>query len=106
MFVRVASEKLVVGTKYKITVFPYDVEFDRYSGIFKGSTRGLAYTSLEFDYPYDLITEKKCIVSKSFLICHYYRYYAFISDQPQWNMERRSVNLIVRRLIGDEYFEW
>jgi len=58
MFVRVQPEDLVVGTKYKITDFPYGLEFDRYSGIFKKSIRGLAFTSLEFDYPYDLITKK------------------------------------------------
>jgi len=32
--------------------------------------------------------------------------YQFISDNPQWKMERRSVNLFLRRLIGDEHFEW
>ena len=106
MFVRVHPDKLVPGTKYKLTVFPCEVEYDRYSGIFKSSTRGLAYTSLEFDYPYDLIEEKKCCVNKVILVSHYYHYYAFISDQPQWKMERRAVNLILRRLIGDECFEW
>jgi len=106
MFIRVEPEELVIGTKYKLTVFPYEVEIDRYSGVFKGSKRGLAYTTLEFDYPYDLMEKKKCIVNKALIISHYYRYYAFISHQPQWKMERRAVNLIVRRLIGDEYFEW
>jgi len=33
-------------------------------------------------------------------------FYEFVPQQPQWNMERRSVNLIVRRLIGDDTFEW
>ena len=28
-----------------------------------------------------------------------------LSDQPQWKMER-AVNLIVRRLLGDDCFEW
>jgi hypothetical protein len=32
--------------------------------------------------------------------------YQFISQNPQWKMERRSVNMIVRELIGDECFEW
>ncbi len=64
------------------------------------------FTSLEFDYPYDLITKKKCIVTKALIISHYYRYYAFISEQPQWKMERRAVNMVLRRLIGDEHFEW
>jgi hypothetical protein len=34
------------------------------------------------------------------------QFYAFVSDQPQWKMERRAVNLIVRRLLGDDCFEW
>ena len=106
MFVRVEPEELVVGTKYKLSVFPYKVDIDRYSGIFKESKRGLAYTTLEFDFPYDLTEKKKCIVSNALIISHYYRYYAFISDQPQWKMERRAVNLIVRRLIGDDCFKW
>ena len=27
-------------------------------------------------------------------------------EQIQWQMERRAVNQIVRRLIGDDYFQW
>jgi hypothetical protein len=34
------------------------------------------------------------------------KYYKFLSAKPQEKMERRAVNLIVRRLIGDECFEW
>jgi len=33
-------------------------------------------------------------------------YYEFVSQNPQWNMERRAVTMIVRRLIGDDCFEW
>ncbi len=32
--------------------------------------------------------------------------YEFVSMNPRWKMERRAVNKILRRLIGDEYFEW
>jgi len=32
-------------------------------------------------------------------------FYEFV-PQAQWQMERRSVNMILRRLIGDEYFTW
>lgn len=106
MFVRVQSEQLVVGTKYKITVFPYEVEFDRYSGIFKDSTTYPNQTYLEFEHPYDLIIEERCSIGTVFLTHNNYCYYVFVSDQPQWNMERRAVNLIVRRLIGDDNFEW
>ena len=37
---------------------------------------------------------------------YYYKVYDFVSENPQEKMERRAVNLIVRRLIGDECFEW
>jgi len=37
---------------------------------------------------------------------YYYKVYEFVSQKPQWNMERRAVTMIVRRLIGDECFEW
>ena len=33
-------------------------------------------------------------------------YYQFVSDNPKWKMERRSVNLLLRRLLGDDYFKW
>ena len=106
MFVRVKPEELVVDTKYKITVFPFEVEFDRYSGIFKKNRIFPSYTYLWFEHPYDLIEREKCAVNTVVLDNRNYHYYAFISHQPQWNMERRTVNLIVRRLIGDDCFEW
>lgn len=106
MFLLVQPEELVVGIKYKITVSPYEVEFDRYSGIFKGSMIFPNYTYLKFEQVYDLILQEKCNVSKVFLSSHYYYYYAFVSHQPQWNMERRAVNRIVRDLIGDDCFAW
>jgi hypothetical protein len=36
------------------------------------------------------------------------KFYKFVSQKTriQFDMERRSVNMIVRRLIGDDYFEW
>jgi hypothetical protein len=33
-------------------------------------------------------------------------FYQFVSDDPQGKMEQRSVNILVRRLIGDDHFEW
>ena len=36
------------------------------------------------------------------------KFYKFISQKTriQWDMERRAVNLIVRRLLGDDCFQW
>ena len=42
----------------------------------------------------------------SFALPTYRVFYEFIPQNPQWNMERRAVNLIVRRIIGDDCFEW
>jgi len=67
---------MLPGTKYKITVFPYDVEFDRYSVIFKETLLFPNYTYLTFEKPYDLI-EKECSVSTVFLC----KYYVFVSEQ-------------------------
>jgi len=36
----------------------------------------------------------------------YYKVYEFVSEQPRWKMERRAVTMIVRRLLGDDCFEW
>ena len=110
MFVHVAPEKLVIGTKYKIAVLINNrIEFDRYSGVFKELTIYPGSTYIEFEQCYDLIKDQKRTFQNVFFIhnnYHNYHYFSFVSRQPQWNMERRSVNMIVRRLIGDEYFEW
>ena len=107
MFVRVHEEDLVIGTKYKITLNPkiHEFEVDIYSGVLKKSTPypEKYYTSLLFEDGYDYLKEQKCATR---LVSHFYHYYKFISDQPQWKMERRAVNLIARRLIGDNCFEW
>ena len=106
MFVRVAPEKLVIGTKYKIAVLINKIEFDRYSGVFKESTIYPSSTYIEFEQCYDLIKYQKCTIRNVFFVHNNYHYYEFVSGQPQWNMERRSMNMIIRRLIGDDHFEW
>jgi len=87
MFGRIQPEDMVVGKKYKI-----DIEIEMIHGIYKASTQNFVrfgiHRSVDHIYP------KTCV------------FYQFISDNPQWNMERRSVNMIVRRLIGDDCFEW
>lgn len=109
MFVRVAPEKLDIGTKYKIAVMINNrIEFDRYSGVFKELTI-YPCSTIEFEQCYDLIKDKKCTIRNVFFIhnnYHNYHYFSFVSGQPQWNMERRSLNMIIRRLIGDDHFEW
>jgi len=105
MFIRVAPEKLVIGTKYKIAVLINQIEFDKYSGVFKESTIYPSSTYLEFEKCYNLKVQK-CIIHNVFFVHNSYHYYEFVSGQPQWNMERRAVNNIMRRLIGDDCFEW
>ena len=40
------------------------------------------------------------------LFTRYDIFYQYVSQNPQWKMERRSVNMIVQKLIGDDCFEW
>jgi hypothetical protein len=92
MFVRVEPHELVPGTKYKVGTakWTYVKTWDAPDGI----------TRYEF---FDMInpTFQRC---RFFTSSH--TFYQFVPQQPQWKMERRSVNILVRRLIGDEHFEW
>jgi len=102
MFVRIPINELVIDTKYKITVcIPNHIEFDKYSGILKQSR----INQLKFEKLYDLIKQEYS--TNAILIDNTHRaFYRFVSDNSQWKMERRSVNMIIRRLIGDDNFEW
>jgi hypothetical protein len=99
MFQLISPDKLVIGKKYGIVC-----KGDDYSAFYKGPVVACGREFLVFDKVYDNIEEI------DFLCPFYFAegdiYYEFISDQPQWNMERRAVNLIMRRLIGDDCFEW
>ena len=99
MFQLITADKLVVDTKYMILL-----RMCYHSGVFKGKIRSFNTTCFVFDEIYDLVC-KKSVRSPLYLTSDY-RYYEFISDEPQWQMERRAVNLIVRRLIGDDCFTW
>lgn len=83
MFVLVQPEDMTIDTKYKV---------EDITGILKLSSYGF----LRFKVPHsvDYIYSKDC------------EFYQFVSDNPQGKMEQRAVNMILRRLIGDENFEW
>lgn len=99
MFQTITPDKLVIGKKYGIVVKGED-----YSGIYKGNVIGCGRQFIVFDKVYDNIEEIDFLCP--FYFTKYDLYYEFISEFPQWNMERRAVNLIVRRLIGDDCFHW
>jgi len=87
MFVRVESHEFVVGTKYKM---------GEHRGIFLNKGHNI-YDMRH--YLFDLQGRRRLVPATL-------DFYKFVSDNPQGNMERRAVNLIVRRLIGDDYFTW
>lgn len=89
MYVRVFPEDIVIDAKYKIVV---NCDCD-YAETF--SSIVCVHSDL-----YLMISNDKVFTS---LNCEFYRY---VRENPQWEMERRSVNMIVRRLIGDDNFEW
>jgi hypothetical protein len=106
MFQLVEVEELKVNETYKILANNY---------VFKGRFKGFRYMneirasidnvdfSLEFD-KMNNITAGICFKRTNFNLT--LPFYKFVSNHPRWQMERRSVNMFLRRLIGDEYFEW
>lgn len=95
-------------------VSPYELKFNKNykivgHGVYKGNYTGIFYEShgeryILFDSVYNIGKQKY----SSPLYCYtsLFTYYRFVSDNPQWQMERRSVNMIVRKLLGDDCFEW
>jgi hypothetical protein len=60
---------------------------------------------LEFDHAYNLTTKTPC---DPVFFLPTRKFYRFVSQKAriQSDMEHRAVNLIIRRLIGDDHFEW
>lgn len=97
MFELISSDKLVPGTKYIIYSNYQFIGVFQYTFI-KDIIR------LQFDKLNNVTTEIKLVHP-----WHFYpsdKFYTFVSQNPQWQMERRSVNIILRRLIGDDCFTW
>jgi hypothetical protein len=101
MFQLVDEYALEYEQTYKI------IADDEYKGRFRGDFyfRDNNELYLEFDHAYNMSTQT-CREHLFFLSTR--KFYKFVSQKPriQWDMERRAVNIIVRRLIGDNYFQW
>jgi hypothetical protein len=85
MFVKVELDKLVMNHRYR---------FEMGDRVLVGYYKGTG-NSVSFVY-HGIIYE----------VLPHRSFYKFVSDNPRGQMERRSVNMIIRRLIGDECFEW
>lgn len=106
MFHLVEVEKLQKGQLYKILANNY---------VFKGRFKGFRYLDeiKEFDGLHDLSLEfdkmHNITIGLLFNRTNFNPtrpFYKFVSNHPRWQMERRSVNMFLRRLIGDDHFEW
>jgi len=107
MFQQVEVDKLQINQTYKILANNY---------VFKGIFKGFRYADeikLVFEPNPDLSLEFASVenITRGFHfnrtnIIHTQPVYQFVSQNPKWKMEQRSVNMILRRLIGDDYFEW
>jgi len=93
MFVLIKGTDLIKGQKYKID--------DYFTGYFK--------CPMEWDQLY-YVFERISLPNHENSVFHcspkYYSFYQYVSDNPREKMERRAVNRIVGRLIGDPYFNW
>ena len=107
MFHQVNVQNLQINQTYKIHANNY---------VFKGRFKGFRYVneiklafeprddlSLEFDKVHNISIDLHFIRTN---ITYTLPIYQFVSQNPKWNMERRAVNKIVQRLIGDECFHW
>ena len=90
----ISPDKLVIDTKYLIG--------HGCTGIYKGTYLYFDDLYRRFETVYNHHEKKHFNEPRHFLRTNYYE----LVSQPQWNMERRSVNMILRRLIGDDCFEW
>ena len=86
MFVPIHPRDLVKGVKYKI---------NGYTGYYQYKMGTLAVFHNVRNY-----------VEVEMFAMAGYTFEQFISQNPQEKMERRSVNMVLRRLIGDAWFEW
>ena len=93
MFVWVPFTKLIIGKKYKIIG-----QYEECIVIFKGYCRHC------LPLRFTIVKSKRYSGDVLFSIDR--EIYEFLPQNPQWKMERRSVNMIIRRLIGDDNFEW
>ena len=97
-------------------VDPYELQYHHtykiianheYKGRFKGDFyfRDNDEMYLEFDHAYNITNRVSC---EPLFFLSSRLFYQFVSQKAriQSDMERRAVNQIVRRLIGDEHFKW
>lgn len=98
MFQSVEVSNLRYNCKYKI------IADSEYVGVYKGRFCLPPDLYLEFDHIHNINGHFQ--PPKYFLPTR--KFYKFISQKAriQSNMERRAVNLIVRRVIGDDCFQW
>jgi hypothetical protein len=91
MFQRVDAFELLPETKYKI------VADKEYTGIYKGEC---------WHNPYLRIFDEVCGRPAYFSTNR--TFYQFVSQKAriQSDMERRALDLIFRKLLGDPHFEW
>lgn len=94
MFVKVPYTRLVAGKKYKIKT-----NCKEFTGVCASSAAvhnyGFQFHNVKGRYDYGNI-----------LFSAYYEFYEFVPQNPQAKMERRAVTMIVRRVLGDDCFEW
>jgi hypothetical protein len=106
MFVPIDKSMLVHGTKYKIEDDFIHIAF------FRKSRCGDCFTSKKNKFGFMdttlYLTDSRhyTYLSQPIVVLSDPIFYEFVPQNPQWKMERRAVTMILRRLIGDDCFEW
>lgn len=94
-------------------VSPYELKYNKtYKIVANNEYKGTYIDSFYFhdDEIYlefvNIKTSDNKLFSKRIFFSSTRTIYKFVSDNPQEKMERRAVNLIVRKLTGDDCFTW
>jgi len=92
MYLLVCPKNVILNKKYKIVEVEEEEEhtfIDKFTKIVR--IHSDLYLMIHGDKIY---TSLNC------------RFYDFVSDNPKEKRERRTVNLILRRILMDDNFEW
>jgi len=102
MFEEIAYQDLVVGEKYKIKDLPYSRSY--YTGIFKCKCHMYHTEYQAFETVFYHCYDKQSYFNVSFSRKFYFRYIPQ-KERIQQAMESRALDMILKRLINDD-FSW
>jgi hypothetical protein len=102
MFKEINFFDLVYGQEYFISGAELDIIY--YKGIFEGYSYNYArFNSIEVIYPTKFFYGERAF---HYYPKRYYYYFVSIKNKIQQAMETRALDILLKKITGDECFEW